>query len=427
MPVKTAEPQTLTIKTPRVFLPLLQPSRYKGVFGGRGGAKSHAFADLLLERCFLHQPCRAVCIREYQRSLEQSVKRLLEDKIQTYGLGRQFRVMNTHIETPGGGLVIFEGMQTHTAESIKSLEAYDVAWVEEAQSLSQRSLDLLRPTIREEASELWFSWNPRYPTDPVDKLLRHDPPPDSIVIRTNYPDNPFFPEVLRKEMEWDRKRDPEKYAHVWLGEYERHSESRVFHNWRVEEFETPADVAFLFGGDWGFAADPDVLVRCYVVGRTLYVDAEAYEIGCEIDQTPFLFDTVGCRACRPHSPCNGTGDGHGMARRWEIIADSARPETISYMQHHGYPRIIPAKKGPGSIEEGVQFLKNYDIIVHPRCAHVIDELTTYSFKRNTLTDQILPQLEDKKNHVIDALRYAVEKLRLVFDYAQAGMTSEATW
>jgi phage terminase large subunit len=228
-------------------------------------------------------------------------------------------------------------------------------------------------------------------------------------------------------MEWDRARDPDKYAHVWLGEYERHSESRVFHNWRVAEFETPDDAAFLFGGDWGFAADPDVLVRAYIIGRTLYVDWEAYQIGCEIDNTPDLFDQVGCLACRPHAPCNGMGRGHGMARRWEIIADSARPETISYMQRHGYPRVLPAKKGPGSIEEGVQFLKNYDIVVHPRCPHVIDELTTYSFKRNPLTDQILPLLEDKKNHVIDALRYAVEKLRTVFDYAQAGMTSEATW
>jgi phage terminase large subunit len=393
-----------------IFEPLLQPSRYKGLYGGRGGAKSHGFGDLLIERCLLDRGTRAVCVREYQVSLEQSVKRLLDDKITRYDLGGEFRVLNTHIETPGDGIIIFQGMQSHTAESIKSLEGYDVAWVEEAQNLSQRSLDLLRPTIREEGSELWFSWNPRHATDPVDKLLRSTPaPPDAIVIKSNYRDNPFFPDVLRKEMEWDRARDPEKYAHIWLGEYERRSEARVFKNWKVEEFETPDDVLFYYGGDWGFSVDPSVLVRCWIRGRNLYIDHEAYRVGVEIDHLPQLFDQV------------------PGARSWQIRADSARPETISYLQRHGFPKLVPAVKGKDSVKEGVIFLQGYDIIIHPRCVHTIDEFTMYSYKVDKQTGMVTPILEDKKNHVIDSVRYAIELVRHGFDYEQAGMTSEATW
>jgi hypothetical protein len=157
-------------------------------------------------------------------------------------------------------------MQDHTASSIKSLEGFDVAWIEEAQSLSQRSLDLLRPTIREEGSEIWASWNPDKDTDPIDVLLRKDNPPDAIVIESSYLDNPFFPDVLRREMEWDKRRDYEKYEHVWLGGYQQHSEARVFKNWTIEEFERPAGTIHRLGADWGFSIDPSVLVRCSIDG-----------------------------------------------------------------------------------------------------------------------------------------------------------------
>lgn len=390
---------TLTIQTPRAFEPFLRPARYKGAHGGRGSGKSHFFAELLIESALLRAGLRAVCIREIQKSLEQSVKRLLEDKIQALGVGSMFEVLDREIRTPAGGLIIFQGMQNHTAESIKSLEGYEIAWVEEAQSLSQRSLDLLRPTIRAPGSEIWFSWNPNLPSDPVDAFLcGGSPPPGAIVRQVNWQDNPFFPDVLREEKDYDRRRDPDKYQHIWGGGYQRNSEARVFRNWREEAFETPADARFYFGADWGFSVDPTVLVRAFVVGRTLYVDREVYKVGCEIDRTPALFDGL--------DPANP-----GMARKWPITADSARPETISYVQRHGYPRVKPAIKGQGSVEDGIEFLKSHDIVVHPRCRHTIDELTLYSFKTDKLTGEVLPVLEDKKNHVIDALRYSVEGLR----------------
>lgn len=390
----------LRIETPRAYAPLLSPSRYKGAFGGRGSGKSHFFAERMAELTAFDE-MRCVCIREVQKSLDQSVKLLLEDKIQKLGLGHYFKVTDRYIEgRRNKSLITFQGMQNHTAESIKSLEGYDIAWVEEAQSLSSRSLELLRPTIRKDeypvgfplkTSELWFSWNPRFATDPVDNLLRGDDlPPNSIVVNVNYEDNPWFPKILQEEMEYDRSRDPDAYEHIWLGGYEKNSEARVFRNWRIEEFETPEDAKFLFGADWGFAVDPTVMIRCYIVGRTLYVDQEAYKVRCPIDKTPALFDTI------PGS------------RLWVCRADSARPETINYCQNNGFPKMIAAKKGAGSVEEGIEFLKKFDIVVHPRCRHTSDELTRYSFKVDPKTKDILPVLADSDNNVIDSLRYAVE-------------------
>ena len=150
----------LSLKTPEVFKPLDQPSRYKGAYGGRGSRKSWHFASMVVERCLLKPGSRIVCIREIQKTLAQSAKALIESTIQALGVGSEFRVFFDKIETPGGGLIIFLGMQDQNAESIKSLEGYDVAWVEEAQTLSARSLALLRPTIRADGSELWFTWNP---------------------------------------------------------------------------------------------------------------------------------------------------------------------------------------------------------------------------------------------------------------------------
>lgn len=383
----------LRIKTPRVYLPLLKPARYKGAHGGRGSGKSHFFAELWLEEN-VSEKLDFVCLRETLKSLEFSVKKLLESKIETFNAGAYFEVQDRRIFSKRGGVTIFEGMQNHTAESIKSLEGFDRSWFEEAQNASEKSLTLLRPTIRKPGSQLWFGWNPDLSTDPIDVLLRGEElPPDAAVVQANYMDNPWLPEELRAEMEFDKRRDPDKYAHVWRGAYRQNSEARVFKNWTVEEFDVDPAQIIRQGADWGFSVDPTVLVQCYIVGRKLYVPYEAYRVGCEINDTPSMFMTV------PDS------------EKWPITADSARPETISYMQKHGFPKIVGAIKGPKSLEEGVEFLKSFDIIVHPRCKHLIDELTLYKYKEDPLTGAILPILEDKDNHVIDALRYACEGAR----------------
>lgn len=164
---------------------------------------------------------RGVCVREVQRSLKESVKRLIEDKIQAWGVANQFVSMHDRTITPGGGLILYQGMQDHTAESIKSLEGFDWAWGEEAQTMSARSLEMLRPTIRKPGSEIWFSWNPRSATDPVDDLLRGlKPPTNSVVVQANWKDNPWFPAELKEERLYDLSTKPDRYMHIWEGDYE---------------------------------------------------------------------------------------------------------------------------------------------------------------------------------------------------------------
>lgn len=411
----------LDIQTPRAFLPLLNPSRYKGAHGGRGSGKSHFFAEMLVEKALVQPGLRAVCIREVQKSLAQSAKRTIELKIQKLGVGNKFDVQKAEIKTPGDGLIIFQGMQNHTAESIKSLEGYDVAWVEEAQTLSKTSLRMLRPTLRKPNSELWFSWNPKSPKDPVDALLRGpELPPRSTVVRANWQDNPWFHETeLVEEKDFDQRRDKENYAHIWLGDYEQKSEARVFKNWKIEWFEPPKAGTILYGGaDWGFSVDPTVLVVCFIEGRTLYVWREAWALGCGINQTPRLFDKVDPawseqKAVDPNWK--------SLIRRVPIRADSARPETISYMRDAGFPLMRSALKGAGSVEDGIEFLKSYDIVVHPDCRHVGDELASYTYKIDPKTDEITSILDDKKNHTIDSLRYALEAVRHGKPTAQFGV------
>lgn len=212
----------LKIETPEVFEPLIHSARYKAAYGGRGSGKSHFFAEHLIEDHLLNRGMRSVCIREVQKSLKESSKRLLEDKLKSLGLGevQGFKAFNEVIKAPGDGLITFQGMSDQTAESIKSLEGYKRAWVEEAQSLSTRSLNLLRPTIRADDSELWFSWNPRRKTDPVDALFRGSAiPTGSAVVRANWSDNPWFPKVLEQERLDCLNNEPDQYDHIWEGGY----------------------------------------------------------------------------------------------------------------------------------------------------------------------------------------------------------------
>jgi phage terminase large subunit len=210
--------QKIRVEVPRGLKPFLAPARYKGAYGGRGSGKSHFFAEQVILRSFT-RPTRVVCIREVQLTIRDSVRQLLVDKIHKLGLGNYFTPLDTEIRGHNGSLIVFRGMQSYNAESIKSLEAFDIAWVEEAQTLSQVSLELLRPTIRKNGSELWFSWNPRHRTDAVDKFFRKNPHPEAVSRLVNWRENPWFPEVLRREMEHDKATDPDVAEHVWEGGY----------------------------------------------------------------------------------------------------------------------------------------------------------------------------------------------------------------
>lgn len=224
---------TLKVEVPRALAPLLQPARYKAAYGGRGGAKSHFFAEQIVLRAYA-QKTRVVCIREVQNSIRESVRQLLIDKIQALGLGFAFDVLEGEIRGRAGtqaegSLIVFKGMQTYNAENIKSLEDFDIAWVEEAQTFSDKSLRLLRPTIRKDGSEIWFSWNPRHDTDAVDKFFRGGSnPANSIICPVNWYDNPWFPQVLVDEKNQDYANDPEMAEHVWGGGYEIITEAAYY-------------------------------------------------------------------------------------------------------------------------------------------------------------------------------------------------------
>ena len=254
----------LQIPTAEVFEPLLHPARYKGAWGGRGSGKSHFFAGLMIEEALMTPGYRAVCIREVQKSLKQSAKRLLEDKLQDFGLGEAhgFKVFREVIETPGDGVITFTGMQDHTADSVKSLEGFDRAWVEEAQSLSDRSMSLLRPTIRKEGSELWFSWNPQRANDPVDMMLRGATTPTGAkVVRANWSDNPWLPSVLEQERRDCLAATPERYGNIWEGEYATVLEGAYFAK-HLTEAQLEGRIGFV-------ARDPLAKVyACWDIGGT---------------------------------------------------------------------------------------------------------------------------------------------------------------
>jgi len=384
----------LKIETPEWMEPMFQKDyRYIAIHGGRASGKSHAIAEYIVERSVMAK-CDILCAREFQKSLQYSVKKLIESKIASLKVEHMFEIQRDCIKSIYGGIIAFVGLSQTTSESIKSFEAFDILWYEEAQVCSQRSLDMIRPTMRKDDAQIIFTWNPRFETDPIDVYFREeDTTARTLVLEVNYTDNPWFPPSMKDEMEEDLKRDIDKYNHIWLGQYVKNSESRIFRNWRVEEFETPPGAMLRLGADFGFSNDPTTLVRCFLNGRKLYIEYEAYMHGCEVHDTAALFMSV------PDS------------EKWPIVADSSRPETISYLKRQGFPAMLAAVKGPRSVEEGIKWLKSHEIIVHPRCQKVIEEMTLYKYKENKQTGEIYPIPEDKNNHCIDALRYACEGLR----------------
>jgi len=335
-----------------------------------------------------------VCIREIQKSLKFSAKKLVEDKIREFGASSLFDITLTEIRRIGGnGVMIFQGMQDHTADSIKSLEGFNTAWVEEAQSISARSLELLLPTIRAEGSEILFSWNPTNEDDPVEKLFEEESE-QSICIHINYTQNRLLPQTLRDEAERHLRVSPETFNHVWLGEHKKISDALIFNGkYRIDILPTDENTAFYFGADWGFAQDPTTLVKCAIIGNTLYIDDEVGGVGVELDETAQLFDKI---------------EG---SRKHIIRADSARPETISHIRNKGFDRIVAVEKWKGSVEDGINFMRSFDeIVIHPRCKNTIYEFSKYSYKVDKYSGDILPIIVDAYNHYIDAIRYALTPL-----------------
>ena len=346
----------IDIQIPKIFEFLFTPCRYKIAYGGRGAGKSHSFITALAI-LGTQESCKILCCREYQASIKDSVKSLLDLKIKELGLESFYTSTRDEVIGKNGTQFIFAGLKSN-ASKIKSLEGVKYCFVEEGQTISQESMDILIPTIRTKDSEIWIGFNTLYETDPVYKMFVTEGRPNSIIKKVNYYDNPFFPEVLRKEMEFDRYTNPDKYSNVWLGEILRISEASVFKGKiKIESFNTPDDVTFYQGLDPGFSQDYLAYIRCWIDEETnnLYIDKAARKIQLEIDDTPdFLLQVA--------PDC----------KDWMITCDSARPELVSYLRNRNF-YIQSAKKGAGSVLEGVSFLQNYTIVIHERLKDVVQE------------------------------------------------------
>jgi phage terminase large subunit len=365
----------------------LQPARYKIAWGGRGSSKSWTFARMLLLKAAA-RPLRILCARELQNSIQDSVHQLLSDQVKDMGLSHAFIVQEQKIRSKVGSEFLFKGLRglSGDAAGLKSLEGVDVCWIEEGQMVGFKSWQTLTPTMRKAGAEIWATMNPNLADDPLYKLVSN-PPPNAIIRRVNYRENPWFGETsLREEMEWMRKTDPDAYAHVWLGECRTHSDAQILHGKTSIEWFEPGDLwdGPYFGADWGFSQDPTALVKCWIFERRLYVEHEAWGVGVELDHTPALFDKV--PGVREHL----------------ILADSARPETISYIKRQGF-KIRAAEKGHGSVEEGIAFLRSFEnIVIHPRCVHMAEEARLYSYKVDRQSGEVTNKIDDRNNHTIDA-------------------------
>lgn len=348
---------SLEIDHAAMFDPLLDPSRYKGAYGGRGSGKSQFFADLMIGYAMRKAGFRGLCCREIQKSLKESAKRLLEQKIQAHNLGAFFEVQESQIKTPGGGSIVFAGLQDHTAESIKSYEGFDVAWVEEAQTVSPRSLQLLRPTIRTPGSELWFSWNPRKKTDPVDAMLRGEQiPTGAVVVKANWDGNPWFPAELEQERQDCLRMQPDQYQHIWEGDYISVAEGAYY-----AAALTQAKADNRIGN---VAADPLMTVRLFwdIGGTGARADAcaiwTAQFIGKEIRVLDY-YEAVGQPLAAHVDWLRSRGYGPDRAQIW-LPHDGATNDkvySVSYesaLRDAGYSVTVVPNQGKGAASARIE-------------------------------------------------------------------------
>jgi phage terminase large subunit len=388
----------MKIDIPDIFNFLLtKNSRFKVVYGGRGGGKSESIARILLllslkpQSLFKKDSIRVLCAREYQSSIADSVHKIFTDIINLYELNNYFIITKSSIKTVNGSEFIFKGISNDPLQ-IKSTSGVDICFVEEAEKVSSESWNFLTPTIRNEGSEIWVSFNPNDKNDPTYKMFVANPLPDTIAVKVNYYDNPYFDKSpIKNEMLYDREHNPELYKNKWLGEVKQLSDALIFKDkYKIKEFETPNVDRFYFGADFGFNPDPFAVVRCFIFDNELFVDYEAGGVNIPITELHRHINMI------------------PLANKYPIYADCARPETINHIKITDGYNIKPCEKWKGSVEDGIEYLKGFKIInIHPRCRNLIDEMGLYSNKTDRLTNEILPIIVDKYNHYIDALRYAL--------------------
>ena len=377
------------------FLFLFDAARHKAFYGGRGGAKSHSIA-IYLVLVAAQSRKRIVCARQFQNSLRDSAKELIEIKIRELGLTDQFKVIDREIvHRTTGSRFTFIGLDRNP-DSIKSLEGADICWVEEASTVSLAAFEKLIPTVRKPGSEIIWSWNPDKRTDPVDQYFRGDVrPPNSIIVEVGFQDNPWFYQTeMPAEMLFMQVGNPLRFRHIWLGGYDDSFEGRIFTNVSVGRLEVSDYVQPLYGLDFGFGQDPSSIVKVYVLEdqKKIYVARER-TARVALDDLPALINDV--------------TDGDPSAT---LIADSSNPGAIGFLTMRGF-RTVPSVKGPGSVKSGINWLQGYQIIIDPDCGNLREEAKLYTWVVDKRTQQVTSTPVDKHNHSWDAVRYATEECR----------------
>ena len=374
--------------------------RYRGAYGGRGSAKTRSFA--LMTAIKGYQLAEAgvsgviLCAREFMNSLADSSMEEVKQAIRSVDwLADYYDIGQNYIRTRNGLVsYVFCGLR-HNLDSIKSKARILLCWVDEAENVSEIAWRKLTPTVRETNSEIWVTWNPEVDGSPTDIRFRQNQPENAVIVEMNYNDNPFFPDVLEQERLNDIARlDYASYAWIWEGAYLENSDKQVLSGrYVVEEFDDnlhkQAD-RLLFGADFGFANDPNTLIRSFILNDCLYIEYEAYGVNIELDEMGSFYDSV------------------PEARKWPIKGDCSRPETISHIKRKGF-NISAAKKWQGSVEDGIAYLRGFKkIIIHPRCKHTAEEARLYSYKTDRVTEEVLPIIVDANNHCWDAVRYSLD-------------------
>ena len=393
---------TVQLQIPAKLAPLFTATekRYRCSHGGRGSAKTRTFALMTAVKAYQAanngESGIILCAREFMNSLEESSMEEVKQAIRSVPwLAANFDIGEKYIRTIDRNVsYAFCGLR-HNLDSVKSKARILLCWVDEAETVSEAAWRKLDPTVREDDSEIWITWNPEKDGSATDKRFRKQPDDDMVVVEMNYTDNPWFPSVLEKVRRRDRKNlDDQAYAWIWEGAYLENSDKQVLANkYVVEEF--PDDLwkkadRLLFGADFGFAKDPNTLLRQFILNDCLHIEYEAYGIGVELDHMPAFYDKI------------------PEVRKWPIKADSARPETISYLRRQGF-NISAAKKWSGSVEDGIAFLRGFkQIIIHPRCKETAKEARLYSYKTDRITGEVLPVIADANNHCWDASRYGLD-------------------
>jgi len=410
MPCQTSKAgmiQRIELPPKAAFL-ISQRAPYKCLWGGRGSGKSWSIALALL-LLGMQKKLLILCAREFQTSIAQSVHRLLKAQIVRLRLQSVYEVNKTSIVNKINGTeFIFAGLR-HNIDSVRSMEGIDICWIEEGESITDHSWEVLDPTIRSAHGEIWVSFNPRESTDPTYKRMIARPMPGTIAVKMNWTDNNWLSPRLLAQLKHMRRVDPERYIHVWEGGLWARSKAHVLNGkWGIDEFTINPDwEGPFFGADWGFSQDPTALVKLHIETvtpggerlhegrkvpvmpvRDLYVSEEAFGVGIDTDCLPELFDTV------------------SESRLYHIIGDNARPETISAMNRAGF-MVDSCDKWKGSVEDGITFLRGFrKIHIHVDCRRMQEEARLWSYK--VVGDKVTRVLKPGFEHGWDAARYALQ-------------------